>query len=150
MKYAYLIKLTVFSREGEDAESILGSLLKFFPFNLEENKIPVKKTSAEGFNKKEIKIFEVALAKQSLTNEFLESLAGNLEEIQKGALLRQSESKLDNNLDFFIRFDKDSWIKEKKLLFTDSGDCFHLKISIAAFPRKREVALKVVNDLFGK
>lgn len=149
MKYAHLIKLTVFSRE-EEAESILGSLLKFFPFNLEENKTHVKKTKAEGFNKKEMQIFEVALTKQSLANEFLESLTGNLTEIQRGILLKQSESRLDNNLDFFIRFDRDSWIKEKKLLFTDSGDCFHLKISIAAFPKKREVALKVVNDLFGK
>ena len=83
MKYAHLIKLTVFSREDEDAESIFGSLLNFFPFNLEDNKILVKKTSAEGLNKKEIKIFEVVLANQSLANEFLERLAGNLAEIQK-------------------------------------------------------------------
>lgn len=150
MKYAHLVKLTVFSRENENEGLILGSLSEFFPFSLEDNKISVKKTSATGFNKKEIRIFEVALSKSSLINDFLENLAENLTEIQKGIILRQAESRLDSNLDFFIRFDKDSWMKEKKLLLTDSGNCFHLKASIAAFPKKREVALKIVNDLFGK
>lgn len=150
MKYAHLVKLTVFSRENENAELILDSLQKFFPFSLENSKVSIKKTTATGFNQREIKIFEVSLSKSSLISGFLENLAENLTEIQKGILLKQAESRLDNNLDFFIRFDKDSWMQEKKLLLTDSGDCFHMKISMAAFPKKREVALKIISDLFGR
>lgn len=150
MKYAHLVKLTVFSRENENAELILDSLQKFFPFSLENSKVSIKKTTATGFNQREIKIFEVSLSKSSLINDFLENLVENLTEIQKGILLKQAESRLDNNLDFFIRFDKDSWMQEKKLLLTDSGDCFHMKISMAAFPKKREVALKIISDLFGR
>ena len=77
-------------------------------------------------------------------NKFLENLLNNLSKGQKEQILREDESRLDENLDFFIRLDKDSWINDKKLELTDSGKCFHLKISIAAFPKKREVALKVV------
>lgn len=149
MKYAHLLKLTVFSRENKNEELVLDSLSKLFPFSL-ENKVSVKKTSATGFNEKKIKIFEISLSKDSLINDFLENLVENLTEIQKGIIIKQAESRLDNGLDFFIRFDKDSWVKEKKLLLTDSGNCFHLKISIAAFPKKREVALKVIDGLFGK
>lgn len=150
MKYAHLIKLTVFFREGEYKDSIFNSLLAFFPFSLEANKINVKKTKAEGFNENKIGILEVALAKISLISQFLKALLEKMDIGQKSAVLQQAASRLDSNLDFFLRFDKDAWISGKKLLLTDSGNCFHLKISIAAFPKKRELALNVVKDLFGK
>ena len=85
-----------------------------------------------------------------MINQFLDFVLSNLDEVQKGTLIRQAESRLDDNLDFFIRFDKESWIKNNKLELTDTGKCFHLRMGIAAFPRKREVALKIISDLFGK
>lgn len=150
MKYAHLIKLSVFSYEDENSESVGEAFLSFFPFNLEDNKIVLNETITEGFNKKKIEAFEITLAKASLINRFLQNLLDNLDENQKKQILIQAESRLDKNLDFFLRFDKDSLIKEKKLVLTDSGKCFHLKISIAAFPKKREIALNAVNDLFVK
>src|SRR3989344_684677 len=141
MKHAHLIKLTAFSYEHENFEIILESFLRFFPFNLEENKVSVEKKSASGFNEKKIEILEVKLIKQNLINQFLGYLLDNLEENQKKMLLQQIESRLDQNLDFFLRFDKNTWINEKKLALTDSGKCFHIRISIAAFPKKRETAL---------
>ena len=150
MKHANQIRLNVFSYEYEDRNSVLEAFLGFFPFNLEENKVILKKTNASGFSDKKIEIFEAALAKDSLIKQFLNNLLNNLSEVQKGQLLQQAESRLDAELNFFIRFDKDSWIKDRKLFLTDSGKCFHLKISIAAFPRKREVALNAVKELFSK
>ena len=120
----------------------------FFPFNLEESKADFRKTNAAGFNQSKIKIFEATLTKNNLITQFLKNLLNNLGESQKSMMLAQLESRLDKNLDFFIRFDKDSWINEKKLVLTDSGRCFHLKISIAAFPKKREIALNAIKDLF--
>ena len=148
MRYAHLIKLTVFSHEDENKKYILDALLRFFPFNLEDDKIPVKKTAAEGSGEKKIEIFEITLAKTSLINQFLKNLLDNLDKEQKNNVLQQAESRLDKNLDFFLRLDKDAWIDGKKLILTDSGKCFHLKIGIAAFPKKRELALNVVKDLF--
>ncbi|MBI3035595.1 hypothetical protein HYY71_04690 [Candidatus Woesearchaeota archaeon] len=150
MKYAHLIRLTAFSYEHENSEAVLSAFLKFFPFNLEDSKIALKKTGAAGFNERRIAIFEVVLAKNNLINQFLRNLLSVLDESQKGRILEQAESRLDKNLDFFLRFDKDSWINEKKLLLTDSGKCFHVKISIAAFPKKREIALNIVKDLFSE
>ena len=150
MKYAHLIRLNVFSNENENSQNILEAFLRFFPFNLEDNKILLKKSNAEGFNDKKIGIFEVILTKDNLINQFLESLLRGLDKNQKDQLLSQSESRLDKNLDFFIRFDKNSLINDKKLELTDSGKCFHLKISIAAFPKKREVALNVIKELLSQ
>lgn len=150
MKYAHLIKLSVFSYEGENSQAIQDAFLGFFPFNLEDNKVFLKKTGAAGFNEKKIWIIEAVLTQNKLINEFLRNLSGNLGENQKNQVLQQAESRLDKGLDFFLRFDKDSWINEKKLVLTDSGKCFHLKISTAAFPKKREIALNVISEIFGK
>jgi len=150
MKYAHLVKLTVFSYENEPSGDILSAFLKFFPFNLEENKIAVKITGAAGFNESKITVFEVTLAKGALINQFLDTLASKLENDQKAIILDQIESRLDKDLNFFVRFDKNTWMNEEKLVVTDSGKCFHLKISVAAFPKKREIALNVVKQLFSK
>ena len=148
MKYAHSIKLTVFSYQNENNETILKSFLEFFPFSLEENKIILNKTNASGFNDAAIKIFDATLTKTNLINQFMENLMKKMDSEQKTLILQQSESRLDQNLDFYLRFDKDLWIEDKKIALTDSGKCFHLKISIAAFPKNREVALNIVKELF--
>ena len=150
MKYAHLIKLTAFSYENENAQSVLEAFLRLFPFNLEDHKIVLKKTGALGFNESKIMIFEAELIKTNLIKQFLENLLAKLDKSQKELVLNQSESRLDKNLDFFLRFEKDSWINEKKLILTDSGKCFHIKMSVAAFPKKREIALNAIKDLFNK
>lgn len=147
MRYAHLVQATVFSYEHENTQSILDAILGLFPFNLEDKKIFLEKHTATGFNEKKINIFQVRLVKNSLINEFLTNLLNNIDSSQKNILLQQAESRLDSHLDFFIRFDKDRWINERKLYLTDSGRCFHLRISIAAFPKKREIALKVIREM---
>ena len=148
MKYAHLIKLTAFSYEGEDKNSVLDAFLGFFPFSIKESNVVLKKRGAGGFNEKKIMVLEITLTKNNLINRFLKSLLANLEENQKSQILQQAGSRLDKNLDFFIRFYKDSWVNERKLILTDSGKCFHLKMSLAAFPKKREIALNIVKELF--
>jgi|SRR3989338_2551083 len=148
MRYAHLIRLSVFSHENGNSEEILEAFLRLFPFSLEENKVKLERTAAAGFNESKIQIFEVVLAKASLINQFLDFVTGSLDENQKQTIIGQSESRLDENLDFFVRFDKDQWVKNGKLELTDAGNCFHLKIGIAAFPKKREIALNAIRELF--
>ena len=52
MKYAHLIKLNVFSNEADNYEDILKEFLGFFPFDLEKEKISLKRTTAIGFENK--------------------------------------------------------------------------------------------------
>lgn len=150
MKYAHLIKLTAFSYEHENNDAILEAFLRFFPFNLDENKVILNRTNASGFNERKICILEVTLAKNNLINRFLKNLLDSLDENQRRLILEQIGSRLDKNLDFFLRFDKDLGVNEKKLMLTDSGKCFHIRISVAAFPKKREIALNVLKELFSQ
>lgn len=144
MKFTHLVRITVFSK---DEDNVLNSLLSFFPFELEKEKIKIEKTAAEGFENK-IKVYKVTLTKERHTNQFIKSLIKRLDDRQKELISSQLESRLDKELNFFLRFDKDELIKENKLKLTDKGNCFHIKMSIAAFPAKKENALSVVRELF--
>ena len=150
MKLAHQIKAKVFSYEkvNEDEKLILDKFMQLFPFDLEEQKIELKKTQAFGFNENKIAIFDVALTKEKHTKQFLDNLIKNIDEEQRKLILDQLESRLDDNLDFFLRFDKDEYLKNDKLKLTDSGNCFHIKISVAAFPKKREIAVDIVKSIF--
>ena len=151
MKLAHQIKAKVFSYEkvNEDEKLILDKFMQLFPFDLEEQKIDLKKTQAFGFNENKIAIFDVALTKEKHTKQFLENLIKNIDEEQRKLILSQLESRLDDNLDFFLRFDKDEYLKNSKLILTDSGNCFHIMISVAAFPKKRKIAVDIVKGVFG-
>jgi len=146
MKLANSIRVTVFAKPEEKEDKIRERLISFFPFSLEEEKIPVKRSRAASFSQRQISIYEVELSKERHTNAFLKFVNSKLDAQQRCMLLSQ-ENRLDDNLDFFIRFSKEHLLNNECML-TDSGDCFHIRISIAAFPRKREVALEVAKKIF--
>ena len=58
------------------------------------------------------------------------------------------ESKIDDKGNWFLRFDKSDAFDEK-LTILDSGDAIHLKIKIAAFPAKKEIAIDKVRQIIG-
>ena len=149
MKQAHLIKLSFFSDETDNYEIVMNKFMSFLPFNLEKEKIKLSEKKALVFGDKAITILEIILTKDKHIKAFLKNILEKLVNEEKNLILEQVESRLDKNLDFFLRFDKDEFIKNNKLVLTDSGKCFHIKISIAAFPKKREIGIKIVKEIFG-
>ena len=145
MKIAHNINLSVFAHEEEDVERIKQALLSLVPFDLEQEKIVFKQTNAQGFKEKKIIIMELTLSKERHTSKFLTFLKEQLTQEQCNHIIKQVDSRLDQEINFFIRLDKQSLLNND-FSITDKGDCFHIKISIAAYPRKRDAALKVVSD----
>ena len=145
---AHNICISVFCKPDGDIELIAKKLLFFVPFGVKEQKIEIKKRTAIGFNEKKITVLEIYLEKESHTNKFLENLNKKLSKEQKELLIKQADSRLGSELNFFLRFDKSKLINEDKLWLTDKGDCYHIRIKIAAFPNKREVALKTIEKIF--
>jgi hypothetical protein len=148
MKLANSIKITVFSKEGEDADKIKAALISLIPFNLEQENILIGQTKAIGFNEKEIRIFEITLAKDKHINQFIETLISKLKPETKELIIRQAESRLDDEYNFFLRFDKEKLMTENIFWLTDQGNCFHIKITLLAFPKRKDVALEVVRKIF--
>ena len=147
MKLAHYIKLSVFIHEDEEREPIYKKLLSLVPFDLKEQKITLKEDTAMGFNEKKIKIYEISLEKDRHIKAFLEKLKESLNQDQKDMLIAQAESRLDEDNHFFIRLGKEKLLNNE-FQITDSGNCFHIRISIAAFPATREKALEAVKAIF--
>lgn len=149
MKLAHSITIRVFCHEGEDSRQIEASLRSLLPFDLEQEKLELQRSVATGFKEKKIKILEIRLEREKHTTAFLEALMAKLSESQRELLLRQAESRLDGELNFYIRLDKPKMLAGQCWI-TDSGNCFHIKISLAAFPATREAALGLLRCLFGE
>lgn len=148
MKVLNNAKISVFVKENENEELAGEALKNFVPLDLEKEKIAINKKTATGFEDKKIAILEIFLQKERHTNAFLKRLSEILDDEQKEILLRQAESRLDENLNFFIRFDKKELAEKGEFSLTDSGNCFHIKMSIACFPKKREKALEIIQNIF--
>jgi len=150
---AHHIIVTVFVKPEDrisdpDIESkVMAALIGLFPFDLSIEKINVQKETAEGFEGRKIIIYKIGLFKESHTTAFIRNLGSKLNQDQKDLLLRQAESRLDENLDYFIRLGKQELLHGDYYI-TGSGDCFHTRIGIAAFPKKRETALQVIGKFF--
>ena len=149
MKYLNNVTLSVFAKTHEDdVDGLKQALIEMVPLNLEDEKLQLEQKTAKGFNEHSIKIFTIGLTKTSHTNTFLKWLLKKLTEEQKDQMIAQRESRLDKDLHFFIRFDKEKWLNERELKITDSGDCFHLNLGLAVFPARRPDALVLVEKIF--
>jgi len=148
MKILNSVLLSVFVKGGEDESKIAEKLKTFIPVDFEKEKIAIKKTTAQGFNESKIIILELEIKKEKHTNIFVKKIQEILSADQKELLARQADSRLDEEFYFFIRFDKDKLLNEYKYWVTDEGNCFHVKMNIACFPRKREEAIKIIQNIF--
>ncbi len=144
MKFAHNVKLSVFAYDDEDSVKIASKLKSLCPFSLDTEKVQFGDTVATGFKERKIHIFEIILTKERHTSKFLEFLKSKLSGEDVRLLLRQLDSRLDSELFFFIRIDKKKLIDEDCFQITDSGDCFHIRLSVAAYPATRESALSVI------
>lgn len=148
MKLVNNVSVRVFCKPEDDENIVLGGLYKligFSSFELESQKLQIKKSVASGFED-DIKIFEFFVDKPRHVNVFLNNLLANLSHEDKRRLLCE-ENRLDDNLDFFLRFSK-PLILEDSFELTDSGDCFHVKLNLAVFPKKKEFAKDVISKIF--
>jgi len=147
MKYANRVKISVFVKPEEDEARIAEAMRSLIPFNLEEQKLILKRSTVQGFSEKKIIIYELELEKESHTNAFLKSLNEKLDERQKDMLILQ-DNRLDDECCFYLRLDKQKLLDGEYQL-TNSGECYHIKMCIAAYPKKRECAKDVVRKIFG-
>jgi len=147
MNYAHNVIVTVFAKETENSEEVLKGLKLLFPFDLLKEKINVKQETATGINENKIIIYTVKFTKTRHITEFLQNLIKQLGPAQIKTLMEQKESRLDQDRIFYIRLDKKELINQKYKL-TDKGDCYHIKMHIAAYPAKREPALEIIEKIF--
>jgi len=148
MKLLHHVWITVYVKPTDDEETVSKTILKFFPLDLAKEKIKIYRKTAIGFEEKKIIVLQLHIEKQMHIKLFLETLDSHLTKVQKKKLITQKESRLDADNQFFIRFDKSKLVKGNKFTLTDKGNCFHIKMSVAAYPTTRVNALDAITNIF--
>lgn len=143
---AFHIELRVFC-DPDKSEQILKALNKFLPFDLNREKIRIEQTTASSFNEKKIRVYTVKLKKQRHISRFLKNLNSMLSSGQRMRIVREFDSRTDHDFNFYLRLDRDSFLNDQ-VKITDSGNCFHIKISLALFPKRRDIAVETVRKMF--
>ncbi len=148
MKIANSVKIKVYVKEDEDEEKIKGKMLELIHLDIEKEKLALEEQTTTGFNEKKIRIFRILLEKERHVEAFLDNLIEKMGEEVKERILMQVESRLDEKCNLFLRFSKEKLMEENELWITDQGNCFHIKINVAAFPKKKEIAVDIIRNVF--
>jgi len=104
------------------------------------------KEITEGYHKNQVTILQGKITKKREIKDFLEKL-GSLKPSSKKRILRELEGRMDDRGNLFLRFDKQrAYLGDLKIV--EHGDSLHLKLKIAAYPARKEEALKIARQIF--
>ena len=130
------IKFRAFVYENESVDEISQAILNILP------EAEIEAEEAEGLLEEKIIILSGVVSKKRFTKTFFNTL---LKWTDLDKLNSDLERKMDDKGNWFLRFDKDDALDEKWTIL-DSGDSIHLKVKIAAFPAKKEIAVEKVRE----
>jgi RNA binding exosome subunit len=122
------------------------ALSSLFPFSVTKL-LDQKKVT--GLEKQDINVLTVKLTKDSNINAFLVHLQEQLSDTDKKMVLQQKHSRLDADLAFYLRLGKSQLLKEKYKI-VEGGNCFHIRILLACYPKSRIQGLKLIDEILTK
>ena len=135
------ISYRVFVYGTENEEKVKEAVQTLFP-----NSHPQTDTT-EGYFKNPVLILHDKITKNRELKEFVKILE-QVDAASKNQLRSELENKMDERGNLFLRFDKQrAYLGDLKII--KHGDAIHVKINIAAYPAKKENAVKVAKDIFG-
>ena len=135
------IRYRVFIYENEDKDEILEALLNVLPTAEPEVE------EAKGLLEEKMLILTGKIKKKRETKEFLNTLIDSIGKDQLIKLYNDLDRKMDEKGNLFLRLSKEKALDEEWEIL-DGGDSIHLKIKIAAYPAKKEVAIKKISEVF--
>ncbi len=135
------IRYRVFIYDNEDKDEVLQALLNILPTAEPEVE------EAEGLLEEKMLILTGTISKKRETKEFLKTLLEEIGQDQLKKLYNDLDRKMDEKGNLFLRLSKEKALDEEWEIL-DGGDSIHLKVKIAAYPAKKEVALKKISEVF--
>ena len=143
------ITLNVFEKDKNNLERIFDVYHDLLPLDFQKEKIVIKTDNLEGFNNKIIYSISLETTKNNHNTLLLDSLLRRLEKSDIQKIYNQINSRLNDDGYFYIRVDKNSLL-HRIVKLTDDGDCFHIKIKIAAYPAKRQKFIESIQSLLNE
>ena len=108
----------------------------------------IEELQAEGHHGNPITILSVQLKRKADCLGFARFVQERFSEEDVARLREEMPERLDDNQVFHLRFDKQAaYLQQVKL--TDSSDAITAKVKIETYPKNREKAGAIVEELFG-
>lgn len=124
----------------ENQEKVESAIKTLFPTSSPQSEL------TEGYYKNPVLILRDKITRKREIRNFVKNL-DKLKDPDKKRILNQLETKMDDKGNLFLRFDKQrAYLGDLKVV--EHGDSVHVKIKIAAYPAKKEVALKIAEEIF--
>jgi hypothetical protein len=150
MRYIHNVTVSVFMAEDEDTADAYAIFYALLPdIDFEKEKVSVEIAKAEGFDHKIIYFCSLKTHKQRHNKLVVETVFAALSKQDRQKLYRERESRMDDEGSFYLRLEKNA-LQEGLYRLTDEGDCFHMKIKLAAYPKTKENALSMFDQLWQK
>ncbi|MDR0767166.1 MAG: exosome subunit [Methanosarcinales archaeon] len=128
---------------GTLAECAADASLKAELNNLKET------IETEGHFGNPIHIKTAVLKKKAACSKFVQFFKDNISEEDLETLREQMPERLDDDLNFYMRFSKQA-AANGKLKFTESSDAISVRVKIETYPKSWEKAGPIVEELFGQ
>jgi len=98
----------------------------------------------EGYYNNPVLILHDKIEKKSNIKDFLKIL----KQLPSSNILDDLDRKMDDKGNLFLRFDKQK-AYQGDLQIVEHGDSIHVKIKMAAYPARKEPAIKIARKLWG-
>ena len=128
------IRFREFVYESENLDELTQAIYNIFP------DAEIESEDAEGLMEDKIIILSGVVDKKRQTKAFFNLLL-ELDQNQLDKLNNDLERKVDDKGNLFLRLSKEDAVDEKITI-----DSIHLKVKIAAYPAKKEIAIKKVRE----
>ena len=133
--------LSTLAHATEDEQKVLKALRVLLPGEVE-----VRTGKLKGHYGNPIFTFTVSIKQRKLVRELWVRMTTKLSDGELNMLSRLLPERVDEKCHLHLRFDK-QLAYEGELAFTDGGDAIHVQLKVAAYPAKREVATRLVQEL---
>ncbi|MDI9395707.1 MAG: RNA-binding protein [Euryarchaeota archaeon] len=145
----YHIKMRVIAHATEDSSRVRKALDFFLSgAGVKDWDKLIDEIQAEGHHGNPITILSVQLKKKAECLNFALFVRGNFSEEDVDMLREEMPERLDDDMVFHLRFDKQAaYLQQVKL--TNSSDAIIAKVKIETYPKNREKAGAIVEELFG-
>lgn len=101
---------------------------------------------SSGFEDRKIIVLHARLSGKKNAKGIFDSIVNSIGVEQKKSLLLTTDSRVDADLNYFIRLDMDALLKGSYVL-TDKGSCYHFTFSLVTYPKDRDKAIEGITSI---
>jgi hypothetical protein len=132
--------VSAFVHATEEESRVLRGLKVLLPEDVE-----VRRRRAKGHHGNPISVLSATIRKRRFLREFQRSLIAGLRAGEKEKLIEAAVERVGEDCRLYLRFDKQLAYRGE-LVLTEGGDAIHVRLKIAAYPAKREVAVRLLEE----